>query len=182
MKTGSLCTGYAASKVVAMPKGHYDRGSSNWRPRPKAEYPPELVAKVRELYEAGHSMAETATLAGTTVKVLQRLMPYNNIPRRTTAKRNQRGAANHMWKGDEASYQALHLRVEAERGKPCGCSRCGTTRRNIRYEWANLTGDYANVLDYARMCVPCHREFDAARRRVTGERTSPPRGRDRARA
>ena len=37
------------------------------------------------------------------------------------------------------------------------------------------TGD---ALDdaYARMCVPCHRRYDAARRRLTGERTSPRRG------
>ncbi len=45
-----------------------------------------------------------------------------------------------------------------------------------RVEAVALTGDYANTADYARMCVPCHRKFDAARRRLTGERTSPRRG------
>jgi hypothetical protein len=43
-------------------------------------------------------------------------------------------------------------------------------------EWANLTGNYADIDDYERMCVLCHRNFDAARRRATGRRTSPVRG------
>ena len=93
--------------------------------------------------------------------------------RRVAAKRDQAGAANHMWRGDEAGYQALHLRVEAARGKPHECSKCGSTEG--RMEWANLTGNYADVDDYARMCVSCHRNFDAARRRLTGRRTSPKR-------
>ena len=42
-----------------------------------------------------------------------------------------------------------------------------------RMEWANLTGEYQDVTDYARMCVSCHRKFDAARRALTGRRTSP---------
>jgi hypothetical protein len=77
-----------------------------------------------------------------------------------------------MWRGDAAKYQALHIRVEAARGKPQHCSECGATKPG-RYEWANLTGDYADVNDYARMCVSCHRRYDAARRAATGERTSP---------
>jgi hypothetical protein len=32
-----------------------------------------------------------------------------------------------------------------------------------RYEWANLTGDYEDVRDFASMCVRCHRRYDAAR-------------------
>jgi hypothetical protein len=163
-----------------MPKGIYDRAASAWRPKPKKEYDPALVERVRDLYEAGHTMREVAELCGVSVKVLQTLMPRHGIARRSTAKRNQRGPANHMWKGDAAGYQALHLRVEAERGKPAYCTRCGVTGGDgpTRYEWANLTGDYADVSDYARMCVPCHRGYDADRRRLTGERTSPRRGGD----
>lgn len=44
-----------------------------------------------------------------------------------------------------------------------------------QFHWANLTGDYADVNDYARMCVPCHRRFDAERRKVTGQNTGGPR-------
>jgi len=161
-----------------MPKGIYDREASAWTPPPKKDYDPELVERVRHLYiDRGHSMAEVARLCGTTIKVLQRLMPRHGIPRRNSAKRNQRGPANHMWKGDDAGYQALHLRVEAARGKPQKCMRCGVSGPG-RYEWANLTGEYADVNDYARMCLPCHRGYDADRRRLTGERTSPRRGGD----
>jgi len=140
--------------------------------RPK-EYPPELVARVREMYADGHTMAEVAELAGTTIKTLQRLMPRYGIARRGFGKRDQRGNKNASWRGSNATYGALHLRVEAARGKPRGCQRCGTTDPNIRYAWANLTGAYEDVNDYERMCPACHNPFDAARRRETGELTVP---------
>lgn len=156
-----------------MPKGIYDRAASNWTPPPRAIYSDEIVAAVREAYESGMSMRETAETVGVTVKVLQRLMPRHGIERRVAAKRNQSGEANHMWCGDTAGYQALHLRVEAARGKPCRCERCGLTDPAARYEWANLTGNYTDTTDFERMCVSCHRRFDAARRQRTGARTSP---------
>ena len=64
-------------------------------------------------------------------------------------------------KGDSAKYAALHLRVSVARGKPSLCMRCGTTEA-ARFEWANLTGDYANVEDYVRLCGSCHRRMDGA--------------------
>ena len=158
-----------------MPKGVYDRSASNWKPKPKKEYPPELVAEVRRLYESGLTMREVAEAVEASVKVIQRLMTRHGIARRPAAKRHQSGSANHTWKGDEAGYSALHLRVESARGKPQQCSRCDTTDPARFYEWANLTGHYEDVLDYARMCRQCHRAYDAARRKTTGERTSPQR-------
>ncbi|MFJ3878016.1 hypothetical protein ACIPW5_11205 [Streptomyces sp. NPDC090077] len=159
-----------------MPKGIYDRAPSAWKPKPKKDYDPALVEKVRELYAAGHTMREIAELAGTTVKILQRLMPRHGITRRTAAKRDQAGERNHMWRGGEAKYQALHLRVETARGKPQRCSCCDTDDPNGKYEWANLSGHYADIHDYARLCIPCHRRLDARRRAVTGQRTMPPKG------
>ena len=161
-----------------MPKGVYDRTASNWKPKPKKDYPPELVARVRDLYEAGHTMREVAELAGTSVKVLQRLMPRHGIERRSAVKRDQRGEKNHMWRGTGASYQALHRRVESVRGKPSRCACCDTTDPDASYEWANLSGDYEDINDYARLCVPCHRRLDARRRAATGRPTMPPRGGD----
>lgn len=158
-----------------MPKGHYDRDASAWVPPSRKEDPPELVTQVRELYEAGHTMREVAELVGTTVKVLQRLMPRNGIARRASAKRDQVGERNHMWRGGEAKYQALHLRVEAARGKPNRCACCDTADPSQRYEWANLSGRYEDINDYARLCVPCHRRVDAARRAATGLLTAPSR-------
>lgn len=157
--------------MIAVPKGVYDRAASAWVPPPRAEYPPELVTKVRELYEAGHTMREVADLTGTTVKVLQRLMPRHGITRRPAVPRDQRGERNATWRGPEAKYQALHLRVQAVRGKPSRCSACDTTEG--RFEWANLTGRYENISDFIRLCKPCHVRFDAARRAATGRRTMP---------
>lgn len=139
---------------------------------PPRKYPAEVVDKVRSLYESGHTIAEVqAAVSG--VKV-QLIMERYGVERRAAAKRNQSGDRNHMWAGDDAGYTALHLRVYAKRGAPQSCTRCGTDAAS-RYEWANLTGNYQDVNDYQRMCVACHRQFDAARRRATGMRTSPAR-------
>jgi hypothetical protein len=55
----------------------------------------------------------------------------------------------------------LHIRGKAsEHGCVSGCA--GT-----RYEWANLTGDYDSLDDYAAMCARCHR-FDTAVRATLG--------------
>ena len=133
-------------------------------------YPQEIVDLICGMYRDGMTVAEIRQQAPQGYRVqtiLERYLPE----RRPAAKRHQTGEANHSWKGDAASYQALHLRVEAARGKPQRCSRCAATEG--RMEWANLTGEYQDVTDYARMCVSCHRKFDAARRALTGRRTSP---------
>ena len=122
-------------------------------------YPTELVDRVRVLYAAGHTQDEVAELLGTTQKVIYRLMRRHGIAARTAAKRCQRGPWNHAWKGEDAGYSACHLRVQSERGRPSKCETCGTTTAP-RYEWANLTGRYADPLDYKRLCVPCHHKLD----------------------
>lgn len=157
--------------MISVPKGIYDREASRWEPRSR-DYPPELVQRVRELYESGMTIREVQEVIGSGVKV-QRLMTRCGIPRRPTIKRNQNGPQNSYWKGDEASYAALHLRVVVARGRPTLCDRCGQDDPDARYEWANVSGDYHDIAGYERMCVPCHRPFDAARRRETGESTRP---------
>lgn len=43
-----------------------------------------------------------------------------------------------------------------------------------RFEWANITGNYADVWDYMRLCKKCHAAYDAGRRASNaGKRTSP---------
>lgn len=148
------------------------RRTKDWA-KPAKVYDPQLVENVRTLYESGLSQEEVAKHLGVTRKVVYRLMINHSIPRRRQVARNQSGPSSASWKGDEAGYQALHLRVEARRGKPSRCSRCSATTG--RFEWANLTGRYSDIWDYERMCISCHRHFDAARRRATGKRTSPDR-------
>jgi len=92
-------------------------------------------------------------------------MKNNGITARVAAKRNQRAEKNSMWKGDNASYGALHLRVEAKRGKAkdYGCLYCGTKDDSYCYDWANLTGNYCDINDYAPLCRKCHRQYDAGK-------------------
>ncbi len=73
--------------------------------------------------------------------------------------RFQSGENNPSWKGDGAGYDAFHKRVVKARGKPRVCAACDTKTAK-RYEWANLTGNYADVHDYVRLCKSCHNRID----------------------
>jgi len=78
---------------------------------------------------------------------------------------SKRGSLHPSWKGDNIkSYSALHVRVRKQRGEPRFCEICNTTNTRKKYEWANLTGDFINVMDYKRMCILCHRAYDKKRR------------------
>ena len=137
------------------------------------DYPLEIVEKVRRLYvEQRMTRAEVQEHIGRGFKV-ENIMRRYGIPARPATPRDQRGERCPTWRGDHAGYKALHLRVAAQRGKPQQCQRCQRSDLGTRYEWANLTGNYTDINDYQRMCVTCHRRFDAARRAQTGMRTSP---------
>jgi len=138
-----------------MPKGVYVRTKSLAK-----TYPQELVDKVRLLYGAGKTQAEVAVALGLTQKVIYSLMRRHGLPARPAIKRNQRGRMNTGWKGDQAGYQALHLRVYRARGRPTTCSMCGTTDPTKTYDWANLTGNYQDIADFAPMCRSCHWRYD----------------------
>lgn len=127
--------------------------------KPKV-YPASLVEKVRALYDAGHTQCEVAQMVGVSQKVVWNLMSRHGIPRRPQVKRNQRGENNTSWKGGAAKYAALHLRVATARGTPSKCEQCGTTDPGKRYEWASMTKNYADIMDYKRMCASCHKRHD----------------------
>ncbi len=131
-------------------------------------YPPELVEKIRHLYvDCGMTVAEVQSqIDGAKV---QNVMARHGIPTRPAVKRNQWGENNTHWRGDDACYSALHDRLYRMFGTPSLCDWCG--RDEGRFEWANLTGHYADITDYARLCVTCHRRYDAKRRRETGRPT-----------
>lgn len=129
------------------------------------EYPPEIVEQVVSLYQGGATVAEVQNALPPGFKaqrIIERYIPV----RRRAAKRDQVGPKNHMWKGEDAKYKAFHLRVATLRGKPSKCAACEKTEG--RFEWANMTGNYADPSDYVRLCVPCHRRIDAFRRKEIG--------------
>lgn len=130
-------------------------------------YDPAIVARVRELYAAGHTQAEIAGAIGCSQKVVWNLMRRNGIVARLAAKRDQRGSRNHAWRGAAAGYAALHQRVVTARGAPSVCEDCGTTTAK-RYEWASLTGRYEDTADHKRLCVSCHHRFDGTVRNLRG--------------
>lgn len=116
--------------------------------------------QVKRMYEDGMTQTEIAKELNTTQKVIFNAFKRAGYKCRVAAKRNQRGERNHQWKGKNAVYSSMHERVYNLKGKPCYCEVCGTTDPNIRYEWANVSGDYNDVDGYKRMCVSCHRKFD----------------------
>lgn len=121
-----------------------------------------------ELYESGHTQVEVAAELGTTQKVIHGLFRRNGYRARTTAKRNQSGEANHMWKGDAAGYAAFHRRLYARFGKPAKCGQCGTDDPSKKYDYANLTGQYENIDDYLPMCRSCHWVYDEKHKNFKG--------------
>ena len=112
------------------------------------------------MYESGMSQVEIGDHFGVTQKVIWGFMRRNGIEARVAAKRNQSGANNDAWKGDSAGYAACHVRVGIARGSPQECEVCHTRDSSKAYDWANLTGNYHDVLDYKRMCRSCHSKFD----------------------
>ena len=114
------------------------------------------VAEIASLYADGRSMREIARAHDVTTASISRLLRRHGIK----ARRRGRDRA------ENPGYVALHRRVYALRGQPSRCERCGLDDPTRRYQWANLTGNYADPDDYERMCVPCHKRYDNARRKA----------------
>lgn len=67
---------------------------------------------------------------------------------------------NSIYKHESQSrIVAWHKAVYDARGRPSLCEHCGLFEERM-YHWANISGDYEDVLDYVRLCVPCHSRFD----------------------
>lgn len=69
--------------------------------------------------------------------------------------------SHHRWRGNRVGYHGAHHRVRKIRGH---ADHCVFGCQALRYEWANLTGDYTDVWDYAQMCGTCHNRYDVARK------------------
>lgn len=82
-----------------------------------------------------------------------------NVPLQRVGSRP--GKMTGILRREAVGYAGHHARIESARGKASYCV-WGCAGRT-RYTWANLTGDYHDVNDYAAMCDSCHRRFDNAR-------------------
>ena len=147
------------------------RCTDEWRKNMSAKTETPLdSSKIREMYVSGMTQEEIAIALGTTQKVIWRHMKNHNIPARKAAKRNQFLSCNHMWKGENATYGAKHMRVYHSLGKASdyGCCMCGRKDTSASYDWANLSGNYDDINDYAPMCRSCHRKYDYSRKMRAG--------------
>ena len=127
--------------------------------KPKV-YPAELVERIACLYGKGMTQHEVAIEVNLSQKVVWNIMRRHGINARVAAKRDQRGPANASWKGEFAGYHAFHRRLYAKHGKPLCCSVCGSSDPARSYDYANLTGRYQDMDDFAAMCRSCHWKYD----------------------
>src|SRR3990167_1360502 len=116
--------------------------------------------KLEELYQSGLTQKEVGRQFGVSQKVIFSWFRKLGLKSRVPKKLNQWGSNNHMWKADNASYDAFHIRLKKRFGTPKKCDVCGTTDPKKYYDWANLTGNYQDIKDYKRMCRSCHSKFD----------------------
>ena len=121
---------------------------------------PDIYKTLKEDYEAGSTIAELAEKYNVSYRAVWQAMSKRDIKRRSKARRNQLGKNNPAWRGDKASYFAMHRRVRKLRGTPQECSECKRTDLGTKYHWASLTKDFGNPLDYIRLCVSCHAKHD----------------------
>jgi hypothetical protein len=67
---------------------------------------------------------------------------------------------NHAWKGEDASYPAIHAWVKRHLGKPDHCA-LDKDHKSEKYHWANKSGEYKRDLDdWIPLCPKCHRVYD----------------------
>lgn len=76
------------------------------------------------------------------------------------------GEANPNWAGDDVGYDGLHKRVYKERGRAADyiCQRSDETCKGPMH-WANVSGRYEGIEDFAPMCQSHHFRYDRARER-----------------
>jgi hypothetical protein len=137
--------------------------------KPKS-YAADTVTTVRRLYANGLTQSEIGQRLGLTQKVIFNLMRRHGIATRVAAKRDQWGHNNHAWKGGEAGKQAFHRRLYSRFGKPSSCAECGTDDPSRHYDYANLTGLYESLNDYAPMCRSCHWKYDGTIANISGKK------------
>lgn len=137
----------------------------------KRKYSGTLAMCVRLLYSKGLTQAQVGLQVGMSARQIVLLMDRLGIKTRKGANHNK-GESAHQWRGENATYSAFHHRVTQAKGRPQQCSLC-KTKTSSRFHWANLTGNYADINDYSRMCAKCHGRYDADRRKRDGAATCP---------
>lgn len=83
---------------------------------------------------------------------------YCNMQCRDKGYKYKTGEQAGAWKGDKASYSAIHKWVASHYKKSTTCNHCGTTGL---IDWANISGEYHRERDdWLNLCRPCHFKYD----------------------
>lgn len=119
-------------------------------------------SEIARLYKSGMTQDEIADELATTRKVVVNVMRRNGVTARRAVPRPgvTREARHYRWGGTNIKYHGFHRRVHRLFGMPRCCDACQTRDETVWYDWANINGNYANPLDYERLCRSCHRRFD----------------------
>lgn len=89
--------------------------------------------------------------------------PWTEKQRKNIPPSLPRGADNKKWRGDDASYYAIHIWVSNHFGKASDfpCAFCEKTGGSKQMQWANLDHKYSrNKKDWIVLCVKCHCNYD----------------------
>lgn len=129
--------------------------------------------EAKKLYESGMTQCEISEKFGVTQKAIYSVFKRNNYKCRVAAKRSQHGDKNSYWKGSKATYAAYHKRVQSQRGKAFMCEKCGRDDNSIRYDWANITGNFDDTNDYQMLCRSCHFKMDEIKRNLQNNNLVP---------
>lgn len=64
---------------------------------------------------------------------------------------------NPNWRGDDVSYEQLHLWIKDHKPKPLLCELCGEKKK---LELANISGEYKrDVKDFLWVCRSCNQKM-----------------------
>lgn len=126
------------------------------------------------LYQQGLTQYEVAARLGISQATVSRYLARAGVEVGRNGPPPKSGSDHPAWKGDGAGYSQMHLRVSQLRGRPQLCEQCGATEG--RMEWANLSGNYADPMDYKRLCRCCHMRLDEIGRKSNESRKGAPHG------
>ena len=80
-----------------------------------------------------------------------------------TFKKGENMGSNHSkWKGDDASYYAIHIWLKNNYGKANKCENPSCEKKSKRFEWALLKNKIHshNRKNYWMLCKSCHTRYD----------------------
>lgn len=88
-----------------------------------------------------------------------------------TLGKSRTGELNHMWRGEDAGYDAKHDWINRHYPRNGGCEECGSV--DLKTEWSNVDHKYRRVReDWRELCISCHRIADGWAQKVHGRRPS----------